>query len=126
MDAVRLHEWVAAYNWDDGVASVWPIVDSPRTQFATALLIYWRLGGPWLEADAAPVNSEARRLQAAVRERLLSGFYVRGPSRFDPAEELSSVQLHHLRRAGTPGLLLVPRGRNNYPLEGDSLSGLGK
>jgi hypothetical protein len=110
MDAIRLHEWVAAYNWDDGLAPMWLIADSLRTEFATALLIYWRLGGPWLEGDSAPVNAEAVRLQAVVRERLLAGFYSRGTTRFDPSAELSRVQLHQLRRAGVPELLLGAGG----------------
>lgn len=110
MDTARLHEWIAAYNWDDGLAPMWPIADSPRTEFATALLIYWRLGGPWLGGDASPVNAEAVSLQAVVRERLLAGFYPRGTARFDPGAELSRVQLYQFRKAGVPELLLAPSG----------------
>jgi len=108
MEADQLHEWVDAYNWDDGLASIWPIAESPQTQFATALLIYWRLGGPWLERDAALVNDEAVRLQKMIREQLLAGFYAQGTSRFDPSGELSKVQLYQLRKAGVPDALLVP------------------
>jgi hypothetical protein len=108
MNSARLHEWVTEYNWDDGLAPMWPIADSPRTEFATALLIYWRLGGPWLEVDAAPVNAEAVQLQALVRERLLAGFYLQGTARFDPSAELSRVQLHQFREAGVPEVLIKP------------------
>jgi hypothetical protein len=65
-----LHEWVVGYNWDDGLAPIRVIVDSPATEFATALLIYWRLDGPWLAASASGVNAEAERLQDTVRGRL--------------------------------------------------------
>ncbi len=106
MDSVQLHEWVTRYNWDDGLASIWVIVDSSRTEFATALLIYWRLGGPWLETGSTGINVEAKRLQDLVRDRLLAGFYPRGSVRFDPCAELSQVQVYQLRKAGLPDLLL--------------------
>ncbi|AWM35869.1 hypothetical protein GobsT_64060 [Gemmata obscuriglobus] len=115
MDAARLHEWVATYNWDDGLAPVWAIAEWPRTEFATALLIYWRLGGPWLEGDAAPGNAHAVRLQAVVRERLLVGFYLRGASRYDPAAEMTRVQLHQFRKAGVPEVLLLACGPEAEP-----------
>jgi hypothetical protein len=106
MDSGQLHEWVNRYNWDDGLAPIWVIIDSSQTEFATALMIYWRLGGPWLEAEPGSVNSEAKRLQDIVRERLLAGFYPQGSARFDPGAELSRTQLYSLRKAGVPELLL--------------------
>src|SRR5262245_1545405 len=110
MESAQLHEWVARYNWDDGLAPMWGIADNPRTEFATALMIYWRLGGPWLEAGPGSMSAEAKRLQDVVRDRLLAGFYPRGSSRFDPSAELSRVQLYQLRRAGVPELLFGPDG----------------
>jgi hypothetical protein len=83
MDAAKQHDWVANYNWDDGLAPIWPIVMSPQTEFATALMIYWRLDGPWLEARSDGVNDEAKQLQDYVRQRLLAGFYPRHIT-FDP------------------------------------------
>ena len=107
MDSAKLHLWVDRYNWDDGLAPIWVIADHPQTEFATALMIYWRLGGPWLEADPGGVNEDAKRLQDLVRERLLAGFYPLGASRFDPSvEELTRVHLYQLRKAGVPELLL--------------------
>jgi hypothetical protein len=106
MDSAQLHQWVARYNWDDGLAPIWVIADSSQTEFATALMVYWLLGGPWLKAEPGSVNGEAKRLQDLVRERLLAGFYPRGSCRFDPRPELSRVQLYQLRRAGVPELLL--------------------
>jgi hypothetical protein len=47
--AKDLHDWVRGYNWDDGLDPIWPIVESDTTEFATALLIYWRVDGPWFQ-----------------------------------------------------------------------------
>src|SRR5262245_37618985 len=106
MNSTQLHNKVGHYNWDDGLAPIWVIVNNPEAEFATALMIYWRLGGPWLEDEPGSVNAEAKRLQDLVRDRLLAGFYSHGPSRFDPSEELSRVQLSRLRKAGVPEVLL--------------------
>jgi len=110
MEAGQLHQWVEEHNWDDGLSPMWPIAESPRTEFATALLMYWRLGGPWLEANPEQVNQEAARLQKLIREQLLAGFYSRGASRFDPSTELTKVQLYQLRKAGLPDMLLGSPG----------------
>ena len=112
MDTTRLHKWVADYNWDDGLAPMWPIAESQRTEFATAILIYWRLGGPALEANTSPLHAEAKQLQAQVRAHLLEGFYPLGPSHFAP--DLSRVQLYQFRREGVPEILLnAPPSPNN-------------
>ena len=104
--STSLHEWVARYNWDDGLAPIWSIADSPATEFATALLIYWRLGGPWLEAETSAANAEAKRLQDTIRDRLLARFYPQGRAEFDPKSELSRTQVYQLRKGGLPELLL--------------------
>lgn len=109
--ATEIHERIANYNWDDGVAPIRPIVDDRKTEFATALLIYWRLGGPWLEGDVSPVNHDAVRLQQLVRERLLTGYYPRIRLRYYPVEDmrLSKVQVAKLKRNGCPLDLLEPQ-----------------
>ncbi len=109
MNPAELHGWVCEYNWDDGVGPMWPVADDPRTEFATALVIYWRLEGPWLEADTSAGHAEYRRLQAVVRERLLAGFYLAGSAVYDPSAELSRVQVYKFRQAGTPDVLLTGR-----------------
>jgi hypothetical protein len=108
MEPADFHDWVSEYNWDDGLAPIRGIADSPATEYATALLIYWRLGGPWLESEPVGINAEAKRLQAMVRERILAGFYPRGRATFDPSAELSRVQVYQLQKAGLPELLLGP------------------
>ncbi len=106
MDSAKLHQWVAQYNWDDGLAAIWPLVHSAHTESATALLIYWRLGGPWLTAEPGSVNEEAKSMQDAVRDRLMAGFYQQGSQRFDPTAELSRTQLYQLRKSGLTDVLL--------------------
>jgi hypothetical protein len=104
MDSVKLHEWVARYNWDDGLAPIWGIVESQKTEFATALMIYWLLGGPDLESTPGSVTWEAKQLQNLVRTQLLSDYYARGSCTFAP--ELSRVHLYQFRKAGVPELLM--------------------
>jgi hypothetical protein len=88
MSNQTLHDWIHAYNWDDGLAQIWPIIESDETEFATALLIYWRLDGPWFCRDVDPA-SEAARLHALVESRLRAGRYPKGSSRYDPVADLT-------------------------------------
>ena len=108
MDAAQTHEWVQRYNWDDVLAPIRDIVNNSDTEFATALLIYWRLEGPWLATGPVGVNDDAKALNELVRDRLLAGFYTKGRLRFDPAEELTRTQVYKLRKAGMPSELLQP------------------
>jgi len=99
------HEEIIEYNWDDGLVPIRAVVDSPDTQLATALLIYWRLEGPYM---AASKPDDATRLNATVRERIVSGYYRQGDLRYDPIEDnrLSLTQVYKLERAGIPPVLL--------------------
>ncbi len=110
MEGNEIHQWVANYNWDDGFDPIWPIVENKETEFATALMIYWRLEGPWLEAG----SEQARHLHDAVEERLLSGYYRMGTMRYHPVAEnqLSKAQVYKLKKAGIPMELIEPE----YPL----------
>lgn len=101
------HEWVAQYNWDNGFDAIWPIVDDEETEFATALMIYWRLDGPWFEAGA---TAEAKRLHDTVSERLTSGFYSSRNLQYHPIEDnqLSKIQVYKLRKSGLPSELVEP------------------
>lgn len=100
------HEELLAYNWDDGLAAIWPLVDSPDTELATALLIYWRNGGPFLVIDAVDGFT---RMNTTVRARILDGFYRRGTLAYDPIadNQLSRTQVYKLERAGVPAVLLA-------------------
>src|SRR5689334_14017764 len=96
----ELHDWVRSYNWDSGLAPIWPIAQSDRTELATALLIYWRLEGPWFQ-EGSSANEEAERLHALVERRLLAGVYAKGSVRYDPVADngLSRVQVFKLKKS---------------------------
>ena len=106
MDPAATHQFVENYNWDKGLDPIGPIVESPHTEFATALLVYWRLGGPWLAETSTGVNQTAYRMQCRVRERFLAGYYPQGSCSYDPSSDLSKVQIFKLRKSGIPELLL--------------------
>jgi len=109
-----IHEWVKNYNWDDGIGPVREIIQSAETAFATALMIYWRLGGPWLESDQSEVNAVARELALIVKKRLLAGFYRQASFRYDPVADngLSKTQVYRLTKDGLPALLITPDDTN--------------
>jgi hypothetical protein len=108
VDTIQRHEWVEQYNWDDGLDPIRELVNSSQTEFATALLIYWRLEGPWLVSHPSSVNEPARVLNELVRDRLLAGFYPKGKLRFEPTAELSRTQVYKLQTFGMPRELLQP------------------
>lgn len=109
----EVHEWVLLYNWDDGLDPIWPVVENDATEFATALLIYWRLDGPLFRREPS-ANAEASRLRALVEKRLLNGDYAKGSLRYDPVADngLSSIQVAKLKRAGVPTELVEPDYEN--------------
>src|SRR5262245_13336254 len=108
MDAIRMHEWVERYNWDDGLDPIRVLADDPKTEFATALLIYWRLDGPWHVSGTDQSTEAVGELNRLVRDRLLAGFYPKGGLRFDPTAELSRTQISKLEKGGLPNELLRP------------------
>ena len=105
-DPRAIHEWVREFNWDDDLAPIWAIAHRADTEFATALLIYWRLEGPWISRSDS--NSDAVKLHDFVEARLLSGAYAKGSISYDPVAEnaLSRVQVAKLKRSGFPSRLL--------------------
>ncbi len=109
------HDEVAEYNWDDGLAPVWLVVDDPATDFGTALLIYWRLEGPWFRKNSADCNREAFRLIEILEQRLISGFYRNRSIIYDPVEDnrLSHAQVYKLKQAGVPVELIEWSGQND-------------
>ena len=106
-DSFGLHEQIAQYNWDDGYDRIRPIVENSDTEFATALMIYWRMDGPWFEGGP----SEARRLHDIVEQRLLAGYYRKGKLKYDPVADngLSKTQVYKLRKAGMSEELIQPK-----------------
>ncbi|QDU43510.1 hypothetical protein Mal52_19860 [Symmachiella dynata] len=108
------HEWVRQYIWDDGLGPIWPIVDNEKTEFATALMIYWRMEGPWFKGS---LSDDAKRLHDTVAERLLGGFYSNRNLQYFPIEDnqLSKTQVYKLRKSGLPSELFEP----DYPVSGE-------
>jgi hypothetical protein len=102
-----VHQFVAEFNWDDDLSPIAEIIADRKTDFAIALMIYWRLDGPWCNSDA-PCNAAAGRLNAEVRSKLLDGFYQNRVLSYDPVADngLTKSQVAKLRRAGTPSILL--------------------
>jgi hypothetical protein len=101
------HAFVAEYNWDDGLDPIAALVDDPQTDFATALMIFWRLDGPFFHSDS-PVTAAAAHLNARVRANLTSDFYANRNLSYDPVADngLSRVQLHKLRADGVESVLM--------------------
>jgi len=108
-NAIAQHEWVKSYNWDDGLSPIWPIVESDETEFATALLIYWRMDGPWFERRGQS-SAEEVRLHSLVDRRLREARYRMGFVRYYPItdNQLSRMQVAKLKRDGFPLPLLEP------------------
>jgi hypothetical protein len=105
------HNDIVQYKWDEGLERLWPVVDSPETEFATALLIYWRLEGPWIDENILGVSSETQKMISIVKQRLLECFYKKGFLRYDPVSDnrLSKAQVHKLKRATFPIELIKPK-----------------
>jgi hypothetical protein len=101
---------ISEFNWDDDLAPVAAIVDSASTDFATALMIFWRLDGPWMKDDDADCNATARELNLRVRSNLVSGFYTNRRLHYDPVADngLSKVQVYKLLKNGVEPVLLEP------------------
>ena len=107
MSAFESHAFVADYNWDDGLEPIAALVDACTTDFATALMIFWRLDGPFFDCESS-ANSDAAQLNARVRANLTSGFYPNCNLNYDPVADngLSRVQLHKLRVDGVESVLM--------------------
>lgn len=105
------HNDIEDYNWDDGLSKIWPVVNNPGTEFATALLIYWRIEGPFFSSNNDPENDEYLKMNRLLKERLYEGFYKKGKLRYDPISDnqLSRVQVYKLIKAGCPAELIQPQ-----------------
>ena len=89
-NAIELHQWIADYNWDDGVTPLWPVAESDDTDFATALMIYWRLYGPWFVSPEGEINDEARHLRDDALKKLyvaVAGYAYRDPNMMEAKAE---------------------------------------
>lgn len=91
------HLFAQNWNYDNSKDILYWLVDNPRTERATALLIYWMLGARFFKQYATA--AEARVQGAAVEKNwhlvhkleanYLRGFYAAGPVGFNPAHDES-------------------------------------
>jgi len=95
------HTEIIDYNWDDGLEPIWPIVDNPITDRGTALLIYWRIEGPWLTDELTAHNPQLKRMKETLEMRLLDGFYRTRIIKYDPVSDygLTNIQVYKLNSA---------------------------
>ena len=98
LETVPTAEWHAfAHNWsyDNADDILHWLIDNPRTEKATALMIYWMAGAGFFKQYATA--AEARAVGASVEKdwnfiqkieaNYLSGFYTAGTVGFDPAHD---------------------------------------
>jgi hypothetical protein len=102
------HEEVEDYNWDDGLDPIWLLINDEMTDRGTALLIYWRIEGPFLKAEDCRHNHELWRMKQTLEERIKSGFYKNAEIQYDPVadNQLTKVQVYKLKKSGIDGALL--------------------
>jgi hypothetical protein len=102
------YRFAESFNWDDDLSPIQELIDNPQTEFATALLIYWRLEGPFMSEAMSEHNAEAWRLNQKVRQKILDEFYTNGSMRYDPIEDnaLSKTQVYKLKNSGVPPKLV--------------------
>lgn len=98
LEGVPTTDWhVFAHNWNfDNAATIlhW-LIDNPRTERATALMLYWMLGARFFKqyataAEARAVASYVERdwlFIQHIEAQYLSGFYAPGTVGFDPASD---------------------------------------
>lgn len=91
--AAELHQFVHHYNWDDGVVVLEGVVDHPKCDLGTALLLYWSTEPAYAheryasldEATAAKdINLPAMRLAERVAQKVAAGGFAQGTVRFVP------------------------------------------
>ncbi|MCC3158732.1 DUF4274 domain-containing protein [Hymenobacter sp. 15J16-1T3B] len=117
--AAELHYLADTYNWDDGVSVLDWIISSPRCDYGTALLIFWRAQPDFYtqfesEQEAADEEDIFRLLRTVIRN-WETGFYQHHRIGYDPvAEELLDFERPDAKwaipiafRLGNPGQAVV-------------------
>lgn len=96
LDSVPTTDWhVFAHNWNfDNADDIlhW-LLDNPRTERATALMLYWMLGARFFKQYATAAAARAACVESDwlfihhIEAQYLSGFYAPGTVGFDPASD---------------------------------------
>jgi len=97
-DPKKLYKYVAKYNWDDGEEELQYIINHPKCDKATALLIYW-LSQPHLFDDAT--CRELELIPYVVEKNFEKDFYQDSDNHFDPTNNLGTNFLEEYETAGS-------------------------
>ena len=98
------HSEVEDYNWDEGLELIWPLIHDSKTDIGTALLVYWRIEGPFLKFEVCRHNMDLWRMKRTLEERIVNGFYETNNITYDPVTDcsLSKTQVFKLKSEGVP------------------------
>ncbi len=108
MSASELHEFLNQYNFDDGFAAVWAVIESPACELATALLAFWLCDPDFSTLPpAAGRNDEHARIISHLYAAIGQGTFRVGNLEYDPDQFIvNKLQRLKLERAGLPGVFI--------------------
>ncbi len=120
------HIFAARANYDDNAEAFRWLIDSPETDQATALLLYWNLGAAWyVQFDSAEAAGDPDTYQVLrlIEQRYASGFYETASIYFDPYQgsgarpnEYPDIPV----KVAIPAIMLRPSsGSEHVNVEGD-------
>jgi hypothetical protein len=105
------HVFALGANWDftDITLFEW-IASQPDCDKATALVLFWKVHGDYYakfenEADVPPVNIDGYRLAKLIRDRWISGKYVRSQISFEMEKDVGKQNFSEIDAALGPNAL---------------------
>ena len=115
MSADELHEYVLAYNWDNGADAMLRVVERDDCDLGTALTVFWLADPtPLFDGEGQATGTESDdtryRLLRYIHDRILGSGYSRKQIRVDPVGEFIPNRLQRvlLQRQGVPAVFLGP------------------
>jgi len=116
------HIYVARSNYDDNVKGLQWLIDNPKLDRGTALMIYWYLGAAYYvqfasEDDMESYQRETFRTLLLIEQRYRDGFYSRDEIWFDPAHSEGGGPANYPelpQRRRTPELMLQASSGREY------------
>ena len=96
-DPEELHVFADAWNWDGGVAAMQRVIENPKCDAATALMIFWRAQPQDFSAyenrDAAPdYQQPVFDLLIAIKQRFMRSDFTRSTMSYDPHADFGGLQ----------------------------------
>ena len=88
--ALERHVYVARSNYDDNLPHLGWLADQPKLDLATAVMMFWCLGGRWqagFAADSPEAQQDKWQLCQRLQQRCVQGFYAQGAIHFDPGQD---------------------------------------